>query len=73
MLLPGLEPGLTANLAYRAYKARRATYTTGAEVGASGGIRTLKAFADRFSYHYSFHYQLPVCGLDYTFIIVLLP
>ena len=24
--------------------------------------------AGRFSYHYSFHYQFSVCGLDYIFI-----
>jgi len=29
----------------------------------------LAPILDRFSYHYSFHYQLPVCGLDYTFTI----
>ena len=36
-------------------------------------IRTRKACANGFSYHYNFHYQnKSVCGLDFTFIIAFL-
>jgi len=44
-------------------------FTSMLQYGATGRTRTGTTEVEGFSYHYSFHYQFPVCGLDYTLTI----